>query len=431
MAIPNDRKSNGFGLVASYYTNPFYYHSIPGGTETQGAPISRKLMHAWTGGLTVPIFPPEFQPGSYVEEKKDYKWALKDEIIDKTVYLFTDKDAYEYPHNLALGSGNPFHSCLTGDYGSDNFGIRPYGNGGEDPLFPKSEQANPPNKTTGPFYIRCPGSGLDHVSTYFWGGGKENKTSKIKNIIGLYWMESHTKSNSYYAYVNKLVFLYQDREGNEVPMIAITTANTDDSVKKHNEEMRKPDKTGTWTGPACGSSSYFNTNKINNSSYSSGVLRGAFLNPEQVKVVVNSKLELKGMWIEIYRNTGSGTGNPQLWMHSLFPWILDDTNLYGKWYLHPFDYMVSDYGSHHDPSTMTNFADTFYDETDLAKRNEYFAEYSKQVDYANDIYVDQSGRFSRKILVPAVTNFGNEGMFWTDDSCPFNVRRSVDGYIFT
>lgn len=430
MTIPDNRKSNGFGLVASYYTNPWYKYSIPGGDELNGAPVSSKLMFAWTGGLTVPIFPSAFAPGSYLNEKQDYKWALKDEIIDKTVYLFTDKDAYEYPHNLAVGSGNPFHSCLAGDYGSENFGIKPRGNEIGD-LFPPSEQADPPNKSKGPFYIRLPGSGLDHVSTYFWGGGSKNSTSKIKNIIGLYWMEQHAKTSSYYAYVNKIVFLYQDQAGNEVPMITINTVNTDDSVKKHNDEMRKPDGNNGWCGPACASSSYFNTNKKGNSSQGNGVLRGAFLHPEQVKVVVNSKLELKGMWIEIYRNTGSGTGNPQLWMHSMFPWILDDTNLYGKWYLHPFDYMISDYGSHHNSSAMDNFVSTYYDETDLAKRNEYFAEYNKQIDYANDIYVDQSGRFSRKILVPAVTAFGDDGLNWTDDVTPLNVRKSINGYIST
>jgi hypothetical protein len=432
MTIPDNLKANGFGLVASYYTNPWYKYSIPGNIEADWATTSKKLMYAWTGGLTVPIFNPYY--GGYGgDDKKDYGNQLYDPICDASTKFWTDEDVHNWPDKLSQGSGNVFHSCLKGDLSQSNFGIRPDNitKGDKDSLYPPSKLSDPLTKLGGPFYIRSPGAGLDHVTSYYWGGGPNQKTSKIKNIIGLHWMENHSGDGKFYAWVNKICFLYQDAEGKEVPLIPLGNRNLN-GLKEANKYMKFPDEDNGICPPGCGGSNQ-QTNIKGNSAFKSGVLRGAFLDPKQVRFVVDNGLELKGMWIEIYRNTSSSAkkADPELWMHSLFPWILDETTRFGEYYLHPFDFMISRFGAHHNEDAVENFIGDWYTDEDMKKRDEFFEAYNSKINYGNGIYVDQTGVFNKKIIIPDVTNMNDDGLYWTDERAPLQSRKYINGYIST
>lgn len=425
MAIDPDKQANGFKHVGCYYTNPWWNtknaitvkfedNDVIGSGTFGNTPGAAALMAKWTGGLCVPMFEPGFTGWGSADKNGDVTYTLTDPITNDQVKFFTDENAHNYPLNPDYARGNIWHSALAEPYSLNKYRIRVSSDSG---LYPPSEPANFLDKNTnyhGAFKIQAPGSGLDHYTSYYWGGGSERATTKIKNILGMYWF-SATEHSKYYSYINKICFLYQNREGKEVPLIPI--GNEGKTSKEMNSYMRDQHETGEWTPPACGGD--WDGQKQDNPKNTNGVLRGAFLTPVQAKYVIENKLELKGMWIEVYRHTPqlAGGGNPVGIISSFFPWILSELNLFGRYYLHPFDCMASSIGIDKDEGTHA-FQNHFYNEEEIRMRNEYF----EKLDVAmkagggwRKALVDPSGEFSKKILIPPVMPFNRNPQNYTDD----------------
>ena len=437
MTIPDNQKSNGRGLVATYLTNPFWYSSMPPSGEYGSD--SYVLLYGWTGGLTVPIFEPTWL-GWGNKDNQDTSITLTDRVDDsRKVKFYTDEDVVSWPLGTERNMGNIFHSCSESDHDIEKFGIRKYKttSGGEETLQEVSKRKQ--NKKDGPFHVNCPDSGLDHVTSFYWGPGKKVRTAKIKNIIGLHWMEMTAKGDDqmFFAWINKICFLYQDANGDEVPLIPIGNAETG-GPKDIIDFNYSPDKEdGNWSGPGCCAHNQ-DSNKRGGTNSGHGALRGAFLDPEQVKYVIDNQLELKGMWIEVYRRTSRSAkkADPQGWFWGMFPWILDETTpgKFGKYYLHPYDYMNSKFGYNHDADAKKGFNEKWYTDEDLRKREEYFTAYHKEIIDAGGwdagVHVDPSGKFSKKILVPAVHTFEADPLRYTDDRSALQMRKEDDnGFI--
>ena len=429
MAIDPNKKANGYKHVGCYYTNPWWYTEnsqtakfedndvIGQGTfgNTSGAAA---LMAKWTGGLCVPMFNPEFAGLGSADKDGDLTYSLTDPILDSTIKFYTDESAHNYPFNDSYARGNIWHSALAEPYSLNKYRIRQNSDG----LYPSSDPALFIDKNTshyGAFKISSPGSGLDHYTSYYWGGGSKIATTKIKNILGLYWFTA-TQDGKYYSFINKICLLYQNREGQEVPLIPIGNAGRVDM--EVNDYMLKQGEPGEWTPPACGAS--WDGQKNDNPQNGNGVLRGAFLDPDQAKYVIENKLELKGMWIEVFRETPAlaGSGNPIGIFSSFFPWILSETNLFGRYYLHPFDCMASKVGQ--GSTGTTSFRDTYYNDEEIRMRDDYFERYAAKVNAAGGwqrALIDPSGEFSKKILIPPLISFNKNPQNYSDDYMRFQA----------
>jgi hypothetical protein len=191
---------------------------------------------------------------------------------------------------------------------------------------------------------------------------------------------------------------------------------------KVNDYMLKQGEDGEWTPPACGAS--WDGQKNDNPKNGNGVLRGAFLDPNQAKYVIENKLELKGMWIEVFRETPAlaGSGDPIGIFSSFFPWILSETNLFGRYYLHPFDCMASKVGQ--GSTGTTSFRDTYYNDEEIRMRDDYFERYAAKVNAAGGwqrALIDPSGEFSKKILIPPVMDFNRNPQNYSDDYMRFQA----------
>lgn len=424
MAIDPNKKANGFKHVGCYYTNPwwptksgitakFENNNVVNGM-TGETPGSANLMAKWTNGLCVPMFSPHFAGNGTVDKNGDVTYSLTDPITNHSIKFYTDEAAHKYPLIPEYGRGNIWHSALAKPYSLNKYRIRL---NSDDGLYPSSDPANFLDKDTyrhGAFRIAAPGSGLDHYTSYYWGGGSKRATTKIKNILGLYWFTA-TEDGTYYAYINKICLLYQNREGEEVPLIPMGNEGRNDMKK--NDYMLNQQQEKEWTPPACGAA--WDGQKLNNAKNTNGVLRGAFLDPNQAKYVIENKLELKGMWIEVFRNSGNGTGNPVGIFSSFFPWILSELSLFGRYYLHPFDCMISKVGT--DDTGSRDFRDTYYNEQEIAMRDDYFQRYAAEVNAGggwHSALIDPSGKFSKKILIPPVMPFDRNPQNYSDDFMP-------------
>ena len=421
MAIDPNKVGNGFKLVPTYYTNPWWpmrttetwdTNNLSGNTTLHTAAGAAVLMSKWTGGLCVPMFDHQFNGlGSADKTGADLFYTLNDPILGETSTFYTDDDAHSYPLIKEYARGSIFHSSSRPPYTYKDYGIRD--NNGN--LYASSNPALFNNNSQGAFKISSPGSGLDHYTTYYWGGGANRATTKIKNILGMYWLHG-TEDSKWHSWINKICFLYQDRQGQEIPLLPI--GNNSRTDMEENLYMRKPDDEDThhWIPPGC--SGVMEGGRIGSSRNASGVLRGAFLHPNQVAYVIENKLELKGMWIEVVRRTpanGRG-GDPVGYFHSFFPWILSELSLFGRYYLHPFDWMASSSG--HATEGIKAFWNHYYNDNEKELRNDYFSRYSQEVNAAGGFkkaLIDPSGKFSKKIIVPPVMNFNRNPQNYSDD----------------
>ncbi len=415
MAIDPLKAGNGFKLVPTYYTNPWWpwrtteIHDPNDPTAILTSPDGAAvLMAKWTGGLCVPMFWPAFNGLGSTDKNGDVSYNLKDNVLEQSSTFWTDENAHNYPFIKEYGQGSIFHSSSHQPHTLRDYGIR------RDAyhMYPSSDpmlfKDNNPWNDKGAFTIAAPGSGKDHYTTYYWGGGSERATTKIKNVLGMYWL-SAIQDSSYYSWINKVGFLYQNRQGEEIPLLPIgNNSVTGKTVLDYNRKPKDQDD-AQWVPPGCSTTT-------ESGRYASGVLRGAFLHPEQATYVIENQLELKGMWIEVYRNTSSGTGNPIGIFHSFFPWILSELTMFGRYYLHPFDLMASSSGA---PSGGINsFRDHYYNKEEQESRDDYFKRYTQEVDLAggwSKALIDPSGKYSKKIIVPPVMDFGRNPQNYTDD----------------
>ena len=98
------------------------------------------------------------------------------------------------------------------------------------------------------------------------------------------------------------------------------------------------------------------------------VVRGALLDPDQCKYVIENQLVFRGLWMEVVRETPpkAGGSDPGGYFYNFTPWILGDTRMFDDgYYLSPYDPGYLYNGSYKD-------LDNFYTTRGIQQRREYF-----------------------------------------------------------
>jgi len=420
--------------VPVYNTNPWWYNMegqvyVGNGSNSKlTVPKGhQKLLHTWCNGMTVPLFDLDFIGLGKDSDSVNVHRQYRDPVRKKDGRVYTEGEIIYQTREgskFKYAGGNPFFSCdLPKTYRWENSGTRTSSGQDDQAVIRKTAnyiQYNPRTGGDGAFQVTYPSGdsqGVDRIITYIWGDYDESPNAGVRNVCGMYWMQSnHSSDSNYYSWINRIIFIYQDAEGKRVNIMPYG-GNAHTSGLSVNDDMRYPEN---YKLSAPGTAVNYDKDKARQRS--AGVLRGAMLYPEQIRYVIDNQLVLTGMAVEVRKRTPSlpGSGNPHACFYNFFPWILGETSKFGQYYLHPMDYQV--YKAEPGSTSRSNanyFSSLYYTESDIKLREEYFKAYDEQIEkqggFKNGAIVDESGTFNKKIIIPPVTAWDDNSLGYTDN----------------
>ena len=437
--MPNrdDPSYKAYRRVPVYTANPWlksregYVYKGDGSNNTLKIPQGhQKLMHTWCNGMTVPLFDLKHTGLGQDSDEVNVHRQYYDGVRKKDTRVYTEGEVIYQTRpdkHFKYAGGNPFYSMdKPNTFNWDDFGLRPRSRAEEQGVRWSASKYEYWRDSSinyfsgygnGAFEVTHPSNdkqGKDRIISYHWGDYDKSPNAGLKNVCGMYWFQSNHSDSGYYSWINTIVYIYQDGEGNRVFLHPYYNSSRTSGLSK-NDNMRYPEN-ATYAMPGTA----VNYDQDNARQKWAGVLRGAMLRPDQVRYVVDNQLVLTGMAIEISKRTpATGTGNPQACFYNFFPWILGDTTRFGQYYLHPMDYQAFK-GSANDQIYGSYLKDAWYKtDEDRKSRQEYFNAYEEQINkqggFKNGELIDTSGQFNKQLIIPPVTNWDSNPLSYTDN----------------